>query len=246
MSTTLAVRTHQTPRPLLRHGRRARWARVQFTPSRQDRWRVLSALIGLSVGGPVGALAGGALTPVAEELVRRSWMEIFADRGKVLERAAEHAAGRPAPVVVESVLAERRLQPLLLNILDVAARTDNQQKLATLGHILGEQVGRCPRALEEALIVSALRDLEAPHVRLLDILKDKWVHDETGRPQDYWPGRALERAATGLTSALTYGALGGLVRHGLARSHTLLGSVSYTLTDFGRAMHAVLAASREY
>lgn len=207
----------------------------------------LGAFIGLAVGGPVGAVAGGALTPVAEELVRRSWGEVFAERGQVLDRAAEQAAERPAPAVLEFVLAERRLQPLLLNILDVAARTDNQQKLAALGHILGGQVGRRCRAVDEdLLIVSALRDLEAPHVRLLEILQNKWVHDETGQPQDHWPGVALERAATGLTPALTYGALGGLIRHGLAESHTLLGSVGYSLTDFGRAMHAVLAASREY
>jgi hypothetical protein len=88
----------------------------------------MGALIGISLGGPFGALAGVALTPAMQRLVAKSLAE-FHRRGDILTDSAATTSGMTAEQVSARVTDDIDLQPLVFEILDVAARTNNDEKL---------------------------------------------------------------------------------------------------------------------
>jgi hypothetical protein len=197
----------------------------------------MGALIGLALGGPFGAVVGAALTPPMERLVKKSLAE-FTRRGEVMAEAAAAASGLSEDEVTEVLVDDVELQPLLINIMDAAARTNNTQTLRAFGALLGEAVSTRPRRLDEQqLIVSALRDLGDPHVRVLEILEKLPVPES---PTMGWTADLVVAAATDLTAGGAEAALSGLVRHGLVRSTSLWAAIGFELTSFGRAMLSVM------
>lgn len=84
---------------------------------------VLGGLVGMSVAGPPGALAGAAAAPWASKWVARS-LEEFRTRGETLGDAAAAAAHMEQDEVVKKALEDPGLDPLVRAILDAAARTD--------------------------------------------------------------------------------------------------------------------------
>ena len=156
---------------------------------------VLGGLVGMSVGGPPGAVVGAAVAPWASAWVARS-LEEFQARGATLGEAAAAAARLEQDEVVKKALEDPGLDPLVREILDAAARSDQIAALRVLGAILGDRTANgAPKIDEDVLITRAIAELQAPHIAVMDLLS--WID----------PRRKAKRRSglrmTSLSSSLT-------------------------------------------
>jgi hypothetical protein len=188
------------------------------------------------VGGAIGTLT----TPTLEAWVARC-IEEFRQSGQQLAIGASDAAHLSEDEVVQRILEDASLQPLVMRVVDAAARTRSVGKLRALGAVLGEAVSNRPRRVDEdLLIVAALNDLEPAHLRVLVALEGS--ADPT-HPERGWTFGAVEEAVPDLTAAGRQAALGGVISHGLVITTSLYSATGYELTEFGRAMLAVMRLS---
>jgi hypothetical protein len=195
----------------------------------------MGALIGISLGGPFGALAGAVLAPAMQRLVARSLAE-FHRRGDILTDSAAKTSGMTAEQVSARVTDDIHLQPLVFEILDVAARTNNDEKLRVLGRVLGQAVVSGDSD-EAKMITRTLRDLEPTHVAVLGRFPRDLPTDDEDHGQTRTHAQVKEDNPE-IPGAVVDAAMGALVRHSLVVQLSVLwnGHPSYQLTGFGRAM----------
>jgi len=161
--------------------------------------------------------------------------------------AAAQVSGVAREELVALVVNHLEIQPLVLQILDVAARTNSTETLAALGAVLGDAAVVHHRTLDENVVIAAaLRDLGPVHVRLLDVMTRTPADVLGDNPNTAWTGAKVRMALPDLAPSLVQGALGGLIRHGLVNITSPWSAVGYEMSDFGRAMLGVFAASRDY
>jgi hypothetical protein len=169
-------------------------------------------------------------------------------RGDVIASSAAHASAVTVDEVLERVVADPDLQPLIALIVDVAARTNSTAKLGALGAVLGEAVSSRPWSrADELLIVNALRDLEDGHIDMLRIMERTPVEllaPRMGLQDSNWRLDLLTEAGLSVTPLLARAYLSGLERNGLVVAESGYG-LSYEITDFGRAMLGVFRAAGE-
>lgn len=165
----------------------------------------------------------------------------FQEYGRELATGAADAAQTSEDEIVQRILEDKTLQRLVRQVVDAAARTASTRKLRALGAVLGEAATSRPRRVDEdVLIIAALRDLEAAHLRVLEVLEGQ---ADRNNPNIGWTRSAIEGSISDLTDLGRQAALGGLVSHGLVATTSLFGDIGYELTDFGRAMLEVLRVS---
>jgi hypothetical protein len=135
----------------------------------------LGALAGLPFGGPVGAVVGAALgpllVPVAEEVFRELGMDGRRRSGEALAAACE-ASGLSVEETVRRALGNEQSRLLSGTAIVAATHTAWEDKVRTLGRSLASGLLAADDAeidLEQ-LIMSAIADLEGPHLALLDLL----------------------------------------------------------------------------
>lgn len=192
---------------------------------------------GTAIGGPdgavVGSVAGAASVPPMERWfarIRREWSR----RGAVIVQAAASRAAIGPEQLVERLLEADDLQPLMARILDAAARTDSAANLQILGTVLGEALSDRPRQIDDYLLIAtAVNDLTLAHIRVLEVLEGPADPDQNDAS---WTSRTVEEAITDVSTLGIQAALGGLVRHGLVRTESGYGVLTYSLTEFGRAL----------
>jgi hypothetical protein len=132
------------------------------------------ALVGGVIGGPAGAIAGAALAPLLEPFAQRVWDELSAQgqrrMGEALAAACD--AGVPPDELDERINASDRTQLLTGHALAAASRTAWDDKVRTLGRSLaaGLLADDDAQIDTEQLIISALADIEGPHLALLEFL----------------------------------------------------------------------------
>lgn len=208
-----------------------RWNAKRRDAAARSSAAATGALIGTVVGGPGGGIVGAGAGVLLEPLMARMWNELAGDsRGavaSVLATAAEHGG-----VTVDQLAASigRDEHTRLLGGLALAAgsRTRNRTKIGALGSALASGVlsEDDARLDEEQLVVRALDDMEAPHIRVLDIIARHvpagrearpYVSGGTdeGAPTRSWTRYQLNEVLPGLASGM-HGLLGTLQRHGLA------------------------------
>jgi hypothetical protein len=142
-----------------------------------------AALVGLLLGGPVGAVAGNALARPVTDLVRRSWAELVAFRqGNVealLTRAAEQSGIDPEDVITKAQ-DDSRVSRLFQASLVAAADALDREKIEALATCLANGIRDGARIDEESVMIRALADLDPIHVRVL-----AWLDTErNGAPAD--------------------------------------------------------------
>lgn len=148
----------------------------------------LTAGLGLAVGGPVGAVAGAAFQPSAAVAVQRSLDELAQFRrrsaGRMLQGSADRMAVEPDELV-DSALRDLNSAHLLGEAIQTAARTVNDQKIQALARALANGIrDDAARADDEALVIAALAEIEAPHIKVL-------VHLGPERSRTRTPGTNL-------------------------------------------------------
>lgn len=161
----------------------------------------------------------------------RMWDELAGDSRKaaasVISEAAEHG-GVTVDALTTSIGRDEHTRLLGGLALAAGSRTRNRDKIRALGKALAAGILSADDARldEEQLIVRALDDMEAPHIRVLDLIAKhvpagrearRWVPGGTdeGAPTRRWTRHQLNEVAPGLAPGM-YGILGTLQRHGLA------------------------------
>ena len=144
----------------------------------------LGGLAGLAIGGPEGAIAGVTATPALSR-----WMSLclaeFKRRGEAVAEAAAVSAHRSEAEVLDCVVSDVGLQPLVSRVADAVAHTDSQEKLRLLGTVLGEAISNRPKRLDEDfLIVAALDDLQAVHLKVMEVLEQPANPADADQGQD--------------------------------------------------------------
>ena len=131
----------------------------------------VGAGLGVAVGGPSGAIAGAAIEPGLAILLHRVIQELSglrsASAAQMLGGAARRLGQEPDDMV-EDALSESRHAQLLGEAVQTAARTVNEQKLRTLSRALANGLSHDEARLdEEQLVLSALAEIDTPHIKLL-------------------------------------------------------------------------------
>jgi hypothetical protein len=134
----------------------------------------VGALVGLPFGpaGLVGgAVAGPLLEPVAIEILQRVGRAGRRRGGEALAVACEVTELSPEELLAR-ISDDEKLQILAGMAISAAARTAWEDKVLTIGRSLASGLLASDDAEvdTEQLIMSAIADMEAPHVALLDLL----------------------------------------------------------------------------
>jgi hypothetical protein len=127
--------------------------------------------VGALFGGTPGAMAGAAMQPLLARALQRAGAEIGILRrqsaAKVLDDASRRL-GRSPDDVVELATRSPQSAQLLAEALFAAARTVNEQKIRALARALANGLRDDEaRPDEEQLVVAALGEVEAPHIKVL-------------------------------------------------------------------------------
>lgn len=132
---------------------------------------VVSTGLGLTLGGPAGALAGAAASPLLEMPFQRALNEITGTRREAAKTALHSAAEQldlEPDRLVERALAAADSTQLLAETLTAASNTVNQRKIKPLARALARGLREDDaRVDEEILVIAALAAVEAPHIRAL-------------------------------------------------------------------------------
>jgi hypothetical protein len=166
---------------------------------------------------------GGPLALVAERTIERS-------RSNVAETgvAAIEEAGDPE-LFLQRVSDDERLAYMLLNAAEAAERTSLAAKRRLLGRVVG-RAARDPAPIDESdLFTAALRDLDAPHLRVLAELEKAFQADQ-GRLKTLVAKEVMDRHPAPIAAALR--------RHGLVNEVATwdYAGLFDDLTDFGRKL----------
>jgi hypothetical protein len=131
----------------------------------------VGAGFGVAVGGPSGAIVGAAIEPGLAMLLHRVIQELSGLRSASAAQMLGGAARRlgRAPVdMIEDALSQPRHAQLLGEAVQAAARTVNEQKLRALSRALANGLSHDETRLdEEQLVLSALAEVDTPHIKLL-------------------------------------------------------------------------------
>lgn len=140
-------------------------------PLAQGLAAVAGAGLGAMLGGPAGAMLGAGLEPALAVLLHRTARELgeirSASAAQMLLGAAQRLGKLPDEMVADALGQPRQAQ-LLGEALQSAAQTLNMQKLRALSRALANGLRHDEARLdEEQLVLSALSEVDAPHIKVL-------------------------------------------------------------------------------
>jgi hypothetical protein len=133
--------------------------------------KAVAAVVGAAVGGPLGAVAAVALEPLLEHFIAETWREIGVLRqqsvGVMVQDAADRLEISPDDLVTRALQDGDRTQ-LLADAMFQSAQTFNLQKIKALARAVANGLRDDEaRPDEEMLIVDALANVEAAHIKVL-------------------------------------------------------------------------------
>ncbi|MGA4731926.1 hypothetical protein ACPB67_31275 [Micromonospora taraxaci] len=193
--------------------------------------------VGLAVAGPAGAL-GAALIKPALELVAVRDRRGIRNVERLVEAITESTGLSAEEIEAWAKSKDGRLM-LTTGAIQAAYGTMYDHKVAALAAVLTENLQDDARLDLGILIVTALADLEAAHVRVLDAIVDGSL---PSRPDgaDQFPGVALQSQLEEQFPNLAVGIvplMSALVRHGLAEDRLAHAddNAAWAVTPFGRS-----------
>ncbi|MEW2330041.1 hypothetical protein AB0880_19775 [Micromonospora chersina] len=170
---------------------------------------VVSAILERDLGPQLAGAAGGVAGAFAKEA--SSFVgRLFADRRRRATSMVEHAseaAGQPdVDEFLTKLLGDEHHRELLYRSIQAAAQSTSEAKIKTLASALASgSMSGDPAVVDESLVVvDTLAQLEAPHIRLLELLTTEPADPAAAsygfRP---WPWRQhqLIEADPGLSNA---------------------------------------------
>ncbi|WP_199513895.1 hypothetical protein [Nucisporomicrobium flavum] len=204
----------------------------------------VTAFVAAGTGSPeAGAALGGAVGPLAEELsyaIRRI-VDVRRERATVMVSAAADENGVSSSELLDQLLRDPAKMRLLVVGIEAAGEATADAKLKLISEIVATGALAEDEAVvdEQLLALSAIRELEVPHFRLmLQIALPSPVYWATAQErQQYryaWPESRIVEASPTLKNALP--ALAAKLQSlGLARTVAVEGAqdVVWRLTSFG-------------
>lgn len=136
---------------------------------------VAGTAVGAVAGGTAGAVVGAAATPYLVDLARRAFDEFSALRRENVAAVLGIASGQldvaPAQLVDDANSTEEGASLLAESML-AAAATLNRRKVRALARALALGLAEDQAAVDEGrLMVMAIAELEAPHIRCLELVR---------------------------------------------------------------------------
>lgn len=201
--------------------------------------------LGYAVGGPVGALVAAAIKP-ALELVAVRERRGLRNIEKIVESVTEATGLSPDEFAAWANSADGRLM-LITSAIQAAYNTLYEQKVAALARVLTENLRDDARLDIGILIVAALADLEAMHVRVLHSM-EKQDLPRLPKGEHHRPGGAAQsqleqhfpNLASGILPIVAALERHGLVTEGLAYDRD---NRAWRVTAFGRHCLSYLGES---
>ena len=134
---------------------------------------------------PVGALAGSVTEEATDAIAsllqqRRERVQRFADE-------AETAAGTQMEELIQQAAADARTLEMLARSVEAASRSLDDQKIDLLARIFVNTVHDPAKVDEANILIEALRQIEAPHLRVLAVLAEPGPHLVPGRATEDRP-----------------------------------------------------------
>ena len=135
----------------------------------------VAAVVGLRLSGPLGAAVGGAVTPYLAALIDNVTEEWRRDQGANIADMAATAAettGLSPEELGDRMGRSQRTRLLTATAAENAAKTAWPHKVRALGRVLADGLITDDEAKIDMvqLALTAMTDLERPHVILLDLL----------------------------------------------------------------------------
>ncbi|MDK3258099.1 hypothetical protein [Blastococcus capsensis] len=159
-------------------------------------------LADIAAGGGAAGTAAGGLASIGVLVVDRFVGVVRRHRqeraGRMLAVAAEVLGG--LDILEERTTADDERVELLGRILEAAVRTPLEEKIRALGRVLGEGLSQDGDVSEAMVLATALADIEAPHVAVLQLL-----YEQPGPPAELLRAgidRATGWEATAVAAAL--------------------------------------------
>jgi hypothetical protein len=212
----------------------------------------LLGFVGLPAGPLAVAGAGAMLTPYTIRLIELAAAEWHC-KSELVANTALAASGLGEEDFCARLSGSPDLIALAQKILWAASTSGNEDKLRTLGQLLGGTVKDRGDRLDEAqVLAAALADLEAPHVAVLDVLTGPVPAHKSGIKNadgfsfdtSWWQADQVQ-ADTPMDPEFVAACLNTLTRHGLATTVPGLdGIASFSLTKLGRALAEVMHQAR--
>ncbi|MFE9905359.1 hypothetical protein [Streptomyces achromogenes] len=155
--------------------------------------KATTGLIVAAVGtyNPVAGMALGALKEYVDAPVVRLIEEERARRAERAERALQSGAEeaqQPLDRLVQTIETSPELLALMAETVQAAMQTPLPDKITALGRCLGRGVRDEAMVDAERLRVRGLAGIEAPEVKLLEVLNKETYPTPEGWTQDRWPG----------------------------------------------------------
>lgn len=165
--------------------------------------------------GPPGAVAGAVLTPVVADLYNKAaaeWRSQSSGKADAVLVDAAAAGQKTVAQLLKDIGDDEDKLLLLAHTVEAAMRTRNRAKIKALGRALASgALARDAAKVDEAqLRVNILRELEAPHFRVLALIAEKSSHTF-----GVWRGRQeseLQSLMTGDEGPRTSGVLQPILR----------------------------------
>lgn len=233
-----------------------------------------AGLVGYVVEGPAAGVLGGVVAPLVSrgiDLLVTAWSgQSQRSTERVLHEAAT-LTGHSDDEFAEHLAAQPERLQLAYMALTAGSRTTRDDKVAALARCLATGAADDARVDPELIMVSALAELEGPHIKLLDHMATGLHVQNRGPSADAkwhrsWPRTTLAGALPELGPSLTP-ILATLLRHALVEevppnleaallsrtqdrnaygSGTLrLDPPTYKVTDFGQACLNLLTEGQD-
>lgn len=164
----------------------------------------------------------------------REWQR----NGEVILDAAQEASGLAREALHANIADSRAVSVIAVKVWDAARTTANEAKLEALGRVVGRvAVEPTQDRIDEAtLIVDALADLEAPHIRVLEMLEVLWQEDTADL---YARGATVPvqlQQRFGMDQTAAQMSLAALNRAGATSTVVYPSSTAYRINAAGKAM----------
>jgi hypothetical protein len=136
---------------------------------------VTATLAGMMIAGPEGGLIAGTAAAVVQHVVREEMARRFQRAADVVEIAATEAQMTPEELL-ERIRADDRLLELAASVIAAAAETALKTKVRLLGRALARGTLAADDATidHERFMVDTLAALEAPHLRVLQQINQRY------------------------------------------------------------------------
>lgn len=206
----------------------------------------VAAVLGAAVHGPDGVAIAAMAPPVIEHAITQFQVGAHS-RGAALTRWAIRRSGVTAEEFDDLVSKDERRAALVVRAAEAAWTTLDEIKVRALAAVLAEGVTDATRLDIAGLLTGAIRQIEKPHVQILDRLAAELSAHSPSRSSRALSVEELAGALPGLAEGVAalvaaLNSVGCLAASNASYGDQMQGT--WRITDFGQALLKHISAAR--